>query len=563
MAWQSTPYLLLLFGAAVTTLVWAAVGANAIREGRRDAYVVSFTVLCVAVAIWAAGYAVQVASTTLPAKLLAYKLLHVGGVLVPPAWFAFALAYTGRARWLTPATVAGLLAVPLALLAALVTNPDSLALSSPSLEQHGGLVLLATGNGPLYQLHLAYSYVVILAGAALVALDGVRTPGASRRQAALLVTGAAIPIALNVCNVLAVPPLGTVGVNLTPVSLALSTVLFGVTIVRGRLLDLTPVAWDVATEQLSDGVLVLDERDRVLEANPAASRLLGTDEAGFGTPVEALLPAYPRLMDEPQLVVTHEVGGEPRQLQVTRTPLTSGGTTYGAVVLVQDVTARECHRVDVEQRNERLDEFAKTVAHDLRNPLSVIRSYAELAERTGDRQHFAAITDAVDRTDTFLEELLDLAQRGETVTELRPVAIEAVVEAAAAGVDEPRLRVDVETDAVVVADDNRLEQVFDNLLRNARDHADGDVTVTVGETDQGIYVEDDGPGVPADEREAVFDAGYTTRTEGTGFGLAIVRNVVEAHGWSITVTEGSTGGARFEIAGLEIGASGEFQSLGQ
>lgn len=78
-----------------------------------------------------------------------------------------------------------------------------------------------------------------------------------------------------------------------------------------------------------------------------------------------------------------------------------------------------------------------------------------------------------------------------------------------------------------------------------------DVSITVGEIDDGFYVEDDGPGIPTDERTAVFEAGYSLGQEGTGFGLSIVKQVVEAHDWEIRATEGSRGGARFEITGVE------------
>jgi signal transduction histidine kinase len=79
------------------------------------------------------------------------------------------------------------------------------------------------------------------------------------------------------------------------------------------------------------------------------------------------------------------------------------------------------------------------------------------------------------------------------------------------------------------------------------------VRVTVGALadDRGFYVEDDGVGIPASERERVFEAGYSTADDGTGFGLRIVRDIVEAHGWSIDVTSGTDGGARFEITGVE------------
>jgi nitrogen-specific signal transduction histidine kinase len=85
---------------------------------------------------------------------------------------------------------------------------------------------------------------------------------------------------------------------------------------------------------------------------------------------------------------------------------------------------------------------------------------------------------------------------------------------------------------------------------DAVEHGRDDVTVTVGDLETGFYVADDGPGVPADERESVFDAGYSTATDGTGFGLSIVKQIADAHGWDVTLTESEAGGARFEITGV-------------
>jgi signal transduction histidine kinase len=94
----------------------------------------------------------------------------------------------------------------------------------------------------------------------------------------------------------------------------------------------------------------------------------------------------------------------------------------------------------------------------------------------------------------------------------------------------------------------------ENLYRNSVEHGSTDVTVTVGELDDGsgLYVEDDGPGIDPDDREAVFEAGYSTDSEGTGFGLSIVEEVAEAHGWTVTVTDGADGGARFELGGVSF-----------
>lgn len=99
------------------------------------------------------------------------------------------------------------------------------------------------------------------------------------------------------------------------------------------------------------------------------------------------------------------------------------------------------------------------------------------------------------------------------------------------------------------ADEPKLQTILSNLLRNAVEQGDDDVTVTIGALadETGFYVEDNGPGIPPDARDQVFERGYTQSTQGTGFGLAILEQLADVHDWKITVTEGSNGGARFEI----------------
>jgi signal transduction histidine kinase len=104
----------------------------------------------------------------------------------------------------------------------------------------------------------------------------------------------------------------------------------------------------------------------------------------------------------------------------------------------------------------------------------------------------------------------------------------------------------------VRADPDRLERLLASLLDNAVTHAHEDCLITVGQTGDGFYVADDGPGIPADEREEVLDAAYSTADEGTGFGLTIAREIAAAHGWDLAVTESDAGGARIEVTGVEI-----------
>ncbi len=206
---------------------------------------------------------------------------------------------------------------------------------------------------------------------------------------------------------------------------------------------------------------------------------------------------------------------------------------------------------ELTRQNERLKRFAGVVSHDLRNPLNVAQGRVELAREETEIAHLEDAAEALDRSQTLIDDLLTLAREGETTGEREPVALPDLLEACWATVETGEATLRVGTDRTVSADESRLRQLFENLIRNAVEHGGETVTVTVGELEDGFYVEDDGPGVPETERERVFEPGHSTSENGTGFGLAIVRETAKAHGWAVRVTEGSAGGARFEITGVD------------
>jgi PAS domain S-box-containing protein len=203
----------------------------------------------------------------------------------------------------------------------------------------------------------------------------------------------------------------------------------------------------------------------------------------------------------------------------------------------------------LEEKNEQLDEFVSVVSHDLRNPIQVITATIELAEETGDPEYFERCSNAAQRMEQLLDDLLTLARDRDRSIETAPVDLAARVDDCWQNVETGDATVVNEVTGVVDADESRLNQLLENLFDNAVEHAGPDATVTVGELadSQGFYIADDGPGIPPEERDQVFDHGYSGTQDGTGFGLAIVSRVAEDHGWDISVTEGETGGARFEI----------------
>lgn len=205
----------------------------------------------------------------------------------------------------------------------------------------------------------------------------------------------------------------------------------------------------------------------------------------------------------------------------------------------------------IRQRNERLEEFASVVSHDLRNPLNVASGTLDLVREERDSERLATVAAAHDRMEELIEDLLLLARQNKTVDSMEPVGLAEAVTDCWRTVDTADATLTVATERMIEADRSRLQQIVENLFRNAVTHAGSDVAITVGDLSTGFYIEDDGSGIDAAAREQVFDPGHSTTTKGNGLGLAIVREIVEAHGWSISVTDGAAGGARFEITNVD------------
>lgn len=214
--------------------------------------------------------------------------------------------------------------------------------------------------------------------------------------------------------------------------------------------------------------------------------------------------------------------------------------------------ALRTRELELRRQNDRLDQFASIISHDLRTPLAVIHGHLEQLDVSDGEDHLKVINESVERMDTMIDKTLDLATGGQSVDEVEEIHLNEAVQTCWSYLDTDGATLDVVDDSVLKADPARFDQLLDNLLSNAIDHANGDVTVRVGTVGtRGIFIEDTGPGIPVADRESVFEYGYSDAADGTGFGLAIVRAIVDAHQWEIEVTESDEGGARFVITGID------------
>lgn len=222
----------------------------------------------------------------------------------------------------------------------------------------------------------------------------------------------------------------------------------------------------------------------------------------------------------------------------------------------------------LQNQNEQLEAFADVVSHDLRNPLQIATGRLELLESSvpaDEQDHVEEIRTSLERMETIVESMLTLARRGNDTGTFTPTSVGNVAAEAWAVIDAPDATfVNSAADATILADEDQLQTIFENLFRNAVEHGStgesaggeteraltGAIEIEVSAIEDGFVVEDDGTGVPPEKRERVLERGYSSDDGGTGLGLDIVLTVVDAHGWDITLEESDSGGTRFQVTGV-------------
>ena len=317
-------------------------------------------------------------------------------------------------------------------------------------------------------------------------------------------------------------------------------------------------------DALPDGVLILDSDRTTAYWNTAVPELTGrsgaeladTEPPALFVPedreaVAAALSAAANSGQDTLDCAVETADGTTRRVELHCTRLTdTEGRVVALACTLRDVSDRAAYERELARQHERLEELVGAVSHDLRNPLNVVTGRIQLARETGDETHFDALERATGQMEDLIVDFVDLARKGHTVADTQQVALDEMAEFAWEEVDTADATLSVETAATVPADRERLEQILAELFENAVTHSDQPVEITLGDLDGGFYVADDGPGMDTDRIDHLLEYGETTDREATGLGLALVRRIVEGHGWGLDIVASDAGGTRVEVTGV-------------
>ena len=354
MAFQHTPYTIpLLLGAAVHLLLLLYLLAyRSIYErvpGSRAA-----SLLLIASMVWMLTYAFELSSVGLAEKLLWNKAQYFGSTALPALFLVYVLQYAGYERYVKRSTIGALSVVPILTVLLVVTNEaHGLIWQRVQMDATSTYTVLINEHGSGFWVFVAYSYTVILVGLALLGLRFVHSRGFYRWQTGGLFTGAVAPLFASVLYVSGLNPLPHL--NIPVLAFVATSLTVGWSVFRHHLFSVRPIARDALIEEMDAAVLVVDDRDRVIDINDAARELVGRTGTITGTSIQAVWPAHADLLatdrsrEFSEKVVTESPTGH-RYYDLRVTPLTNrDGQQVGRLLVVRDVTDRERHERELEQ----------------------------------------------------------------------------------------------------------------------------------------------------------------------------------------------------------------------
>jgi diguanylate cyclase (GGDEF)-like protein len=351
-----TPYVLVF---AVTALI-AALAAGIAWARRLTPGAPILALVMAAVTLWVAAAGLEAAAVPIRDKVFWSTVGYVGGNATVLLWLVFILEYTGHERWLNRRRLALLSIIPVFNVLAALTNDWHRRLWTDFTPGPAGTNLIIYHHGPLYAVVTAATFILTMAGTLLLVRTAMRQTSLHRRQAGIMLTSSMVPWIASLLYSLELTPFP--GLDLVPGSFVVSGAILLWGLLRTQIFDLVPVARDAIIERMSDGVLVVDTQDRIVDLNPSAMDLLGATSSSIGQPAHGLLEKWPTI-----LASCHDADGIQAEIALDAasarfadlrvSPLRDRrGRVTGRLLVIRDISQRKRAEAAVQLANQRLQE---------------------------------------------------------------------------------------------------------------------------------------------------------------------------------------------------------------
>ena len=475
-------------------------------------------------------------------KNAAYLVGLVFGFTTVWAWLYFCSAYTGRSYHRDSTFRRAGLAVYLLVVGVKVTNPLHHGYYTASLTSEG-FTHLVIDHGVIHWTVTGLSYTLATIGLFML-FEQFTEADYDTKIIGALAGLTAIPVLLDIAAY-SLPEL----INIIHAPFGVAAFALGALFLyQERFLAVH------FTTDIDDAVVFLDDNDQVRDFNDAAATIVPGLADARGEPASTVEPLADALSTE-RTVLDFRIGGSLKHYLVTENDFSMGGSSYGRMLVLTDVTRIERQRRELERHNEQLEDLAVGIRHELRNTLQIVSGnidaaarYVERDPETARRALSTAGTTA-DRMREIIDELSMFAEYSQSVEDTTALPFRETVEMAwrRADVEGPDLR--IEGDGEVEASDTRFEELLDRAFAFA-DAVDGStITVELGENE--LVVETDGQRPAATSAGTFFEFEESVPTAEAGMALPSFRTLARAHGWAPTFDANYADGVRIVVEGVE------------
>ncbi|MCC5927317.1 MAG: response regulator [Bacteroidetes bacterium] len=579
---QFNVFAVLLIISALATGVLAAVLFSRVGQAGRH-----FAWMMVSLSIWAVAYAFELTSTTLEGMMFWIKIEYIGIGLIPGFWMTFCLSFTGQTHILTKRNIALLFLVPVTTILMVWTNQwHNLHYISYQVAADTPFPMLDFARGPWYLVHMFYFYALLIWGIILLFRNYNNAAPIYKKQTLVVLAGTLIPWFGNALYHLGFRPYEYL--DLTPFIFTLTGMAIGLGLIRFQLFDVIPVARDKVVEGLEEGVIVFDNKFRVVYYNHSMVRLLGGKKIDYTGLKVTELPSYfsklERLLGSEkggkiELLIESPTEDAVNVMVVATNLIGKTPQSTGTILIFRDITEQRrteaelvMARLKAEESDRLKSAFLANMSHEIRNPMNGIIGFAgilrdpELTEE--ERNHYlSVIEDNSEQLLLIINDIIDISkiEAGQDTVRVASLSVQKLLEDVAHSIEPQIIRRGLtfkyrsfleNSEDNILSDRQKLRQILINLLSNAMKFTEvGQIVLNANLIDGllTLSVRDTGKGIEPEKIQLVFDrfqqldqdSQYISR--GTGLGLAISRGYAELLGGDISVTSSPGNGSTFFV----------------
>jgi len=565
----------------IAAIITAFLSVYALRY-RRTRGALSFSGLCFAAAAYAMGYVLELNGTSIEEFRFGLYIEYLGIPFIPFFWIVFTLQITENQKFINWKTIMPLLSISCITLVLNYTNQyHNLYYKDIQLDNSGQFPVALLIKGPWYWVHIAYINVATLLGNVLLVKYLFKASKVYRNQVLIMFFGSLFPWIGHILYQIGLSP---EGIDISPVVLSFSGIVYSLGLFYFRILDLVPIALEHVIDSMKGAVIITDLQKRIVNINPSGRKLLNRSHSiligkKIDNDFNYISEIINKLFESKTEETVYLIDEANKYFQVSITEIKNRrNLKLGYAIVLHDITEQKTIENELRERETELkkinatrDKFFNIIAHDLRSPFNSLLGMSEILKDKLENQEYKElhtitkiIYEASDSGFKLLENLLDWAQVQTNRVSFEPgnVDIVSIVKEGMLYIENIAKEKHIELEnnfmeqAIVFADENMIRTILRNLLSNAIKftNRNGKIIITIQNYDSHnilVSVKDNGIGISKNRLDSLFDLDKIQSTngteleKGTGLGLQLCKEFVEMNKGKIWVNSKENVGSEF------------------